>query len=140
MNDPKPSPHAKPLLEVRLWDSQWVNVVNAPEVLNAVDTVEAVQIAVRMTESFIARNVASGNLPPADEEVERLTGYVQVWEQNYRGEKARAERLEAASRRVTAAFRAYGETMPFTREAERTRQECETAMLSLDAALKQEAK
>lgn len=47
--------------------------------------------------------------------------------------EARAERLEEAGRRVTAAFRAHGEATPFTREAERTRHECEAAMLALDA-------
>lgn len=65
MNDTQPSPNAQQLLEVRLWDSQWVSVVNAPEVLNAFDTDEAVRIAVRMTERFIALNFASGNMPPA---------------------------------------------------------------------------
>ena len=53
-------------------------------------------------------------------------------------EKDRAERLAEAGRRVTAAFRAHGEASPFTRQAERTRHECEAAMLALDAALEQE--
>lgn len=55
----------EPACEVRLWDSQWVNIVNAPEVLDASDREEAVNIAVRMTERAIAQNVASSNLPPA---------------------------------------------------------------------------
>lgn len=54
-----------PACEVRLWDSQWVNIVNAPEVLDASDREEAVNAAVRMTERAIAQNVASSNLPPA---------------------------------------------------------------------------
>ena len=60
--------HAAPkqqAVEVRLWDPQWVNVVNAPEVMNASDAEEAVRIAVRMTERLIAKNVADANLPPA---------------------------------------------------------------------------
>lgn len=51
--------------EVRLCYSQWVNIVNAPEVLNASDREEAVSIAVRMTEEAIANNVAGSILPPA---------------------------------------------------------------------------
>ena len=50
--------------------------------------------------------------------------------------QARVERLAEAGRRVTAAFRAHGEASSFTRQAERTRHECEAAMLSLDAALR----
>lgn len=50
--------------EVRLWDSQWVNIVNHPEVLNAEDQETAVSVAVRMTETAIAKNVADGKLPP----------------------------------------------------------------------------
>ena len=49
---------------------------------------------------------------------------------------AQAERLAGAGRRVTAAFRAHGEATPFTREGERTRRECEAAMLALDALLR----
>ena len=63
MNDLQCSTPAHQGLEVRLWDSQWMNVVNAPEVLNASDAQEAVRTAVRMTESFLAHNVASGYLP-----------------------------------------------------------------------------
>lgn len=40
----------------RLWDSQWVNIVNAPQVLNAENQEEAVNIAVRMTEQKMAEN------------------------------------------------------------------------------------
>lgn len=40
----------------RLWDSQWVNIVNAPDVLNAETPEEAVNLAVRMTEQKMAEN------------------------------------------------------------------------------------
>jgi len=53
--------------EVRLWDSQWVHVVNAPAVLNAIDADEAVAIAVRMTERLMAQNAADNSWPPAKE-------------------------------------------------------------------------
>lgn len=49
-----------------------------------------------------------------------------------------AERVVEAGRRVTAAFRALGETTAWTRAAEQARHECEAAMLALDAALEQE--
>lgn len=55
--------------------------------------------------------------------------------ENHEYWKARAERLEKAGRRVTAAFRALGEATAWTREAERARHECEAAMLALDAAI-----
>jgi len=44
-----------------------VHVVNAPEVLNAVDADEAVAIAVRMTERLMAQNAADNSWPPAKE-------------------------------------------------------------------------
>lgn len=49
-------------VEVRLWDSQWVNIVNAPEVLNAESQEEAVNLAVLLTVQAIAENVAN---PPS---------------------------------------------------------------------------
>lgn len=51
--------------EARLWDSQWSNIMNAPEVLQASSIEEAVYIAVRMAEKAIADNVSNNNLPPA---------------------------------------------------------------------------
>lgn len=51
--------------EARLWDSQWSNIMNAPEVLQASSIEEAVYVAVRMTEKAIADNVSKNNLPPA---------------------------------------------------------------------------
>lgn len=53
--------------EVRLWDSQWVSVVNDPAVLNADDADEAVAIAVRLTERHMAHNAATNSWPPAKE-------------------------------------------------------------------------
>ena len=54
-----------------------------------------------------ARDYARANVAAKDAEiealraeVERLTGYVQGWEQNYRDEKARAERLAEALRKM----------------------------------------
>lgn len=53
-----------PLTEVRLWDSQWVNIVNNPEVLST-DKEQAVSIAVKLTEKAIAKNHAENNWPPS---------------------------------------------------------------------------
>lgn len=47
-------------------------------------------------------------------------------------------RLEQAAKRVTDAFKAHGVSTPFTRESDRTRHECEAAMLALDAAMKEQ--
>lgn len=59
-----------------------------------------------------------------------------VAEHNVSRERDRAERLAEAGRRVTAAFRALGETTAWTRAAEQARHECEAAMLALDDALR----
>lgn len=50
-------------VDARLFDSQWVNIVNAPEVLRAESAEEAVNIAVKMTEQQMAKNLADGNWP-----------------------------------------------------------------------------
>lgn len=50
--------------------------------------------------------------------------------------KRRCERIESAAKRVIAAFEAHGESHAFTRESDRTRHECESAMVALDDALK----
>jgi len=50
--------------EVRLWDSQWINVVNHDHCYEAWDKEEAIAHAVTMTEKLIAKNVAEGDLPP----------------------------------------------------------------------------
>jgi hypothetical protein len=49
--------------EIRMWDSQWVNVVNAPAVLNADSQEDAVNIAVRLTEECMAKNFADNKWP-----------------------------------------------------------------------------
>lgn len=54
-------------VEHRLWDTQWMNVVNHPDVLGAATAEEAVAIAVKMTEERMARNIADGHWPPARE-------------------------------------------------------------------------
>jgi len=54
--------------EVRLWDSQWVNVVNHDNCYAFWATEDAVNHAVKMTEQLIAKNVAENNLPPKPEE------------------------------------------------------------------------
>jgi len=59
--------------KTRLWDSQWVNIVNHPDVLNATEA--AVAKAVKMTEQKMAENFArylSSTPPPTGEAV----GYV----------------------------------------------------------------
>jgi len=49
--------------EVRLWDSQWTNVVNHDNGYAFWSTEDAVHHAVKMTEDYIAKNVAGSNLP-----------------------------------------------------------------------------
>ena len=51
-------------VEVRLWDSQWVNVVNHDYCYRDWDTNDAVAHAVRMTERLMAENITKG-FPPA---------------------------------------------------------------------------
>ena len=51
-------------IEYRLWDSQWVNIVNSRDVLDAPDADEAVAIAVRMCEEAMAHNARNNNFPP----------------------------------------------------------------------------
>ena len=50
----------------------------------------------------------------------------------------RIAELEQAAKRVTDAFKAHGVSTPFTREADRTRHECEAAMLAIDATMKEQ--
>jgi hypothetical protein len=47
-----------------LWDAQWVSIVNHDNAYNSWSTNDAVNHAVRMTERYIAANVAQNNLPP----------------------------------------------------------------------------
>jgi hypothetical protein len=50
-------------VEVRLWDSQWVNVVNHADCYRDMDKEEAIATAVRMTERLMAENITKG-FPP----------------------------------------------------------------------------
>ena len=56
---------AKGEKEVRLFDSQWVNIVNHANCWRDYEPEAAVHEAVRMTEAAIAKNVADGVLPDA---------------------------------------------------------------------------
>lgn len=49
---------------VKLWDSQWVNIVNHPNVINAPDTESSVYEAVKLTELAMAKNYMEDNWPP----------------------------------------------------------------------------
>lgn len=49
--------------EIRLWDTQWMNVVNAD--YSDMDKDEAIAAAVKATEERMARNFADDNWPPA---------------------------------------------------------------------------
>ena len=90
-----------------------------------------------------ARACVSHATAAKDAEIERLRAEREVIGAEavkYAGKSGRLEAkvylLAEAGRRVTAAFRAHGESSPFTRQAERTRHECEAAMLSLADALR----
>ncbi|NII73948.1 hypothetical protein FHW84_002521 [Dyella sp. SG562] len=50
--------------EVRLWDSQWMNIVNHDNRYLEWSKEDAIAHAVKMTEEAIARNVADRKLPP----------------------------------------------------------------------------
>ena len=52
-------------VEVRLWDSQWVNVVNHADCYRDMDKEEAIATAVRMTERLMAENITKGFPPSA---------------------------------------------------------------------------
>lgn len=49
--------------EIRLWDSQWVNIVNGDYV--GLDRNEAIALAVKRTEQAMASNYMKLNWPPA---------------------------------------------------------------------------
>ena len=58
-------PAAKvPDAEVRLWDTQWMSIVNHDNCYRDWSKDDAIAHAVKMTEQAIARNVADGKLPP----------------------------------------------------------------------------
>jgi hypothetical protein len=50
---------------VRLWDSQWVNIVNHAQCYEGWSKDDAIAHAVRLTEQAIERNVRSGVVPSA---------------------------------------------------------------------------
>ena len=50
--------------EVRLWDTQWMSIVNHDNCYRDWSKDDAIAHAVKMTEQAIARNVADGKLPP----------------------------------------------------------------------------
>jgi hypothetical protein len=54
--------------------------------------------------------------------------------------EADAAAMREVGKRVTDAFRAHGESNPFTKEADRTRHECEQAILALDTAMRGDSK
>lgn len=53
--------------EVRLFDSQWINVVNHDACYAAWSKEDAIAHAVKMTERYISENVTQGKLPLATE-------------------------------------------------------------------------
>lgn len=57
-------PAQVPAGSIRLWDTQWASIVNHDNAYNGWSTNDAVNHAVRMTERYIAANVAQNNLPP----------------------------------------------------------------------------
>lgn len=61
---PPASPAGVPDGEVRLWDTQWTNIVNHDNCYRDWDKADAINHAVKMTEQAIARNVTDGKLPP----------------------------------------------------------------------------
>lgn len=50
--------------EIRLWDTQWLNIVNHDNCYRGWLVEDVVAHAVKMTEEAIARNVADEKLPP----------------------------------------------------------------------------
>ena len=50
--------------EIRLWDSQWMNVVNHEHCYAHFTKDDAVATAVKLTEEAMARNFADGKWPP----------------------------------------------------------------------------
>lgn len=53
-----------PNTEVRLWDSQWMNVVNHDNCYEGWSKEDAIKHAVKLTEQYIADNIRENNLPP----------------------------------------------------------------------------
>jgi hypothetical protein len=60
------TPPAQPAVqEVRLWDTQWTNVVNHDNAYRGWDKQDAINHAVKMAEQYIAKNVLENKCPPA---------------------------------------------------------------------------
>lgn len=57
-------PGAVPDGELRLWDTQWMSIVNHDNCYRDWSKDDAIVHAVKMTEQAIARNIADGKLPP----------------------------------------------------------------------------
>lgn len=53
--------------EVRLFDSQWMNIVNHANCWDGYTKEEAVHAAVKMAEQKMAENIAADNWPPVRE-------------------------------------------------------------------------
>jgi hypothetical protein len=53
------------VVEYRMWDSQWVNVVNHERAYADWDMEEAINHAVKLTEQAMAKNIRDGKWPPA---------------------------------------------------------------------------
>jgi hypothetical protein len=60
-----PSAAQPAVQEVRLWDTQWTNVVNHDNAYRGWDKQDAINHAVKMTEQYIATNVLENKCPPA---------------------------------------------------------------------------
>lgn len=58
--------------EVRLWDTQWMNIVNHDNCYREWSKEDAIAHAVKMTEESIARNVADGKLPQRKDALESM--------------------------------------------------------------------
>ena len=63
-NEPEQPAQQEPVA-IRLWDSQWVNVVNHDNCYQNWSKEDAINHAVKMTEKYIAENVANRTSPPA---------------------------------------------------------------------------
>ena len=74
-------------MAVRLWDSQWVNVVNHDNCYRDWSKEDAINHAVKMTEKYIAGNVANNKLPPAQRTWVGLTDHqkMEIWADNETG-------------------------------------------------------
>jgi predicted oxidoreductase len=50
--------------EIRLWDTQWVNVVNRADCYADYTKEEAIAMAVKLTEKYMAENFENNEFPP----------------------------------------------------------------------------